>query len=617
MAAFNTVTLGGKPVYDTPHCAPINSFFMHSGASRYGRGYFAMIRKDYDAIATGSGGLHTVMLKMDGVPGPGITLPVVIGGCEPISTQISKDPGNNPGDLVRVCVVDARAKKFNPTTREYNMYAQPFGWDDPNSRPQYFPETIDTGAPWTWEDLIDDLGAPELPANPTWIPGNIVFDKMPLARAVDDVLGRLYLVCGWDWTNSEWTANEPGQFSDENTDLLEEAKSKAFLKGGQGELSIGRTPGNFDVWFRGLNLDDLSDPFATPGTFERNYSVTVNVSTNSTTQPLACGEGIALYQGTAWLNSTDLTAIANDVGKRAYAALNVAPEMYEFAGIWPFEPDGAIRGIQWISEPAPAGARTIVLVNNSRDFYPLDELASVFESWSNSLVVGLGTTAVGMDSGPGVRQIIAQGGGGATKLLIYSVRAYFTGGTGCARYNACIGVGSIVGLDPDSNFHGNLPPDANITFPVMPNAIAVDLYEGGSASSGTAVIIPGTIVLGTMQGADDETPSLKVFYFSSAPSGTCFRVALSQVDGLQGDAVTRATWSYDVRTFDGSIQLLAAATVEEERPFGQLKPATQGECYINNFGTIVLMRAVEPPVTAVCVPAAYPGNPAGPAVFGL
>jgi len=191
-------------------------------------------------------------------------------------------------------------------------------------------------------------------------------------------------------------------------------------------------------------------------------------------------------------------------------------------------------------------------------------------------------------------------------IQLNSPRAVWSTGVGAGRYNGCIGTGPITAVDPNSNF---VPPDAAMTFPSSPNCIAVDVYEGGSSASGTCVITANSIVLGTFIGTDNETsPQLPVYYFSSAPSGTLFKVLLtpnSSTPGTQGTATTAATWAYDLFLFDGAgLQLGVNQQPDAPRPNGQVTQATIGWAYMTQTGTIWLAEAIEPPIVATCTPAA-------------
>src|ERR1019366_3444364 len=68
---LNGITIGGKPVYEAAAGQSSNIFETHTGASRYGRGRFLMVRSDYDALISGlASGSQTVSLVMSSGPAP-------------------------------------------------------------------------------------------------------------------------------------------------------------------------------------------------------------------------------------------------------------------------------------------------------------------------------------------------------------------------------------------------------------------------------------------------------------------------------------------------------------------------------------------------------------------
>lgn len=634
MPILNTVTLGGKPIFDDPGFVGCNYFCSHAGASRYGVGFFVMMRSDFDALIAEIGSSsqsQTFPLIMQSEQGPGLNIQVVVAGAEPQSVVAARVDsfGNHPSDLMRVKVVDQRALMFTPIAKSYNTMSQDgggFSWDAVHNSANCYPSTLISGfETWTWIEIIDDIspnfGDLNFPANtgPTWIPYNLTWDQIPLARLVDAIMSRLYYVVGWDIVNNKWTCNIPGVLSPGNNTIFNNAKP-ANIAGGVGKRNLSRAPSKLLVGFRSFNADNITDPYDTTGGYVRTKTYVENVNPQGVgpEQPLACGSAIAIWSGGAFVNDTQLQAIADDLAPRAFRAMTVPPGQYEFAGIWPFSPDGQIRGIMWVSDSE--GARTVIRINNDRDFIPIDDLRRVMETWSNQLITGIGLSNVTMDAGDAERQVWG-GAGNQSVLQIKSTRAYFNPTTpfyaGAARYNASIGVGGVSVLDPDSNFN---PPDANMTFPATPNAIAVDVYEGGSAAAGTGVITAGSIVLGTKVGTDNETPPLPVFYFSSAPSGALFLVLLSPnaTPGSQGTASTSATWAYDGFLFDGTgLQLFSNQQPAAARPFGQITQATMGWAYITTSGTIQLAEAIEPPITATCTALTASSYSALPAYLGF
>src|SRR4051812_49105948 len=108
---LHTITLGGRPIYDIPGSVATNQFYMHSGASRVGMGWFIMQRSDFDALmaqidTTGEPTQQVFLLVMTCAEeqGGGFTIQVVIAGCEPFSTSTGtpQNQGNQATDFMRV-----------------------------------------------------------------------------------------------------------------------------------------------------------------------------------------------------------------------------------------------------------------------------------------------------------------------------------------------------------------------------------------------------------------------------------------------------------------------------------------------------------------------------------
>lgn len=438
MTVINSITLGSKPCFDDPSFIGCNLFASHCGAGRYGTGFVVMARADFDvlnALANSSGDPRSTFPLVMTCPsdqGPGLNIQVVLAGASPISVSVgnAQNLGNHPTDMVKVKVVDQRKLLFTPIDKRYNMMSQAgtgFSWDSDNEIPVCYPSTLQSpDTPWTWAQIVTDIGngCPVMPAGaPTWVPYNLKWPQAPLARLVDDLMSRLYYVVGWDINANQWTCNVPGTMNAANTALFKQA-TPTNTAGGVSERNLSNAPSKFLVGFTAFNTASSADPYAIAST--KTYLETVNNQSQSPTQPLACGEAIALWDGSAFSNDTDLQAIADDLAPRAYAAMTPPPGEYEFAGIWPFSPDGAIRGVMWISDTE--GARTIIRLNNDRDFKPIDDLRRVMEAWSNQLVTGIGVSNVGMDSGSGNRQIW---GGVSIAPLVAKV---------ISNYSSCYGV---------------------------------------------------------------------------------------------------------------------------------------------------------------------------------
>lgn len=605
---LNSITLGGKPCYDVEEFACCNYFACHTGADRPGVGWFVMARQDYlDLIGNLSpGNPSTFPLVMKSNYGPGLDIQVVIGGAEPLSVVVGTvaKMGNQADDLIRVKVLDARSLLFTPFSGSFNEMSQAsggFAWDSADSVSVCYPASLNSGNPFTWAQIVSAIpGCPSMPAGaPTWTPYNFVFDNIPLARVVGNALSRIYYVVGWSITGQVWTCNIPGSVNATNLAYFNQAKAITVTAGGIAERNLSRAPANFQVTFRAFNADD-PDPYATTGGYSRNYTQTVNVNIGvGPTQPLQCGSAIAIWSGGAWANSTQLNSIAADLAPRAYAHMTPTPSQWEFDGIWPFSPDGGIRGIMWISDNA--GARTIIRLNNDADFNSVEDQRRVMDAKSNTLLTAIGTGNVTMDSGSQERQVWSPSGTTTVTAKIYAPLASFMGGAGAGRYKISVGTGQIAALDPTTNFR---PPDSAMTFPAGFNAIWCNVFEAGSAAAGTCLLTPGTIVQGVRVGSTNDTPPLPVYYGGSMPAGTLFQAKLicTNSSGGNGNATTAASYTYDIWLWDNSVQLAAGVTPETTyiRPNGTRVPATAGACFLDTTGVIRLAQPYETYGTQAC-----------------
>ncbi len=381
---MNTITLGGKTVYDPPiDVGWVNHFTMHSGAARYGVGRFCMLRGDYDAIAND---VVTVQLVMKADQGTGLTLTVVLAGAVPLSTAVGT---STAGDMVEVIVFDQRARQLSAASKAYNVQVDGFPVAGDDNR-RYYPSTLLGGTTaWPWSGVISDmgLGSGQVKGTlPSWTPRNLIFDAVAQNRSLDDVAARLFMICGYDHQNNQVLLYDPGQQATGQAAMLTRAEPTR-IGGRQTARNLNRLPGEYLVNFRAYSPTS-PDPYAA-----RAYtsSQSNDVGDGSYTQPLPVGEYVAAVAGDgSFPESSTLDSVAADMASRALAMQRLIPDEREFAGIWPFQPDGQVRGIRWISDRR--GARTIVRMNNDQDFSPLDETRRAVEAVTNHLVAGLGSS---------------------------------------------------------------------------------------------------------------------------------------------------------------------------------------------------------------------------------
>src|SRR6185312_2828395 len=538
--SLNTVTIGDLPVYDPPeNVVGVNRFVMRTGASRCGRGVFLMIRKDYEKLVTDTakaGGATT--LKMSGDPGPGLTLQVILAGAEPVSTTVGTS--NRDTDLMKVTVYDLRAKNFLPINKFYNVMQDGFPFDGSN-KPVCYQSTLkasDPGPgfePWSWSGLLADAGifaasGDTMPGDlPSWSPYNLVWDNVPLCLILDDIAAQLFYVVGFDhqqaaiadaqtlfppYLSARGTEQQSTGYA-ANFDLINQIEPKgALLKGSiagdpaSAERNYNRLPGKINVVFRGTGD---SDPYST----HRSYTSTVKTGFGSSDYSIVLNVGtqFAFWNGSSWANQSALDTVAADLAARAAIFISQGFGQAEYAGIWPFRPDGRIRQVEWVSYPKghpQEGARTIIKSDNAKDWLPTDSLNDPINLTTNQEVIGLGGSASSIgsngtkyiwDRNPPVRLVIAANWsepGVYTANPLTPVQIFSAGGT------TAITLADI----------GTAAPQT---------VLAVNTYELNKDPTDVSQwdLVAGQVFVGTYLCHDDETPSKAVYTIEGLDAGSC------------------------------------------------------------------------------------------------
>lgn len=492
---FNEATLGGKPIYNPPPGVACNVMYSHTGAARYGVGYFVMMRADIAALVSeiSVGNPSQIFeLKLTSPQGPGLTIQVVIAGYEPLSTTIGAANvlGQQDTDMMRVKVLDQRCLNFTSVSKAYNVMSAPFAWDTDNSRPFFYPQTLNGSDPWTLAEIVGDINlCPATPAGaPTWVPHNLIWDAVQLPQLIDDLMARLYYVVGWDITES-YTCDVPGTMNAANTALFNQAMGTVTNAGGYATRNLSRSPSAFDVGIRAYNADSPGNPYDDTGGYVRTFvsNQVVNADTVGITQPLAFGETVAIWTNGDWANESELTAYCADIAPRAYLAMTCEQSQWEFIGLWPFSPDGAIRGVKWTSDGS--GAKTVIRLNNDRDFNPISDMARVMETWQNQLLTPLGASNVGMDSGSGSRQTWAIIAGPQLATIEMSSGANATTPTGNATYKYDVfdylnenQVASDIAPDPDWRPMGILTGPGSLGYYIVKGGVVALLNTNERAN---------------------------------------------------------------------------------------------------------------------------------------
>lgn len=439
---MNKITLGGKVVYDPPSNVPptFNQFTIFTGASRYGFGEFILKKSDYDAMIAGASSdkIYDLVMSCDAPPnasgsggsggvgsgacaaaladaGRKITIKVVVGGARIISDPVTASSGSSAERIVGVSVFDLRCRFNTPITAAYNVQKQGPLYD--GSTPKFYESTLNGSSEWTWTAMLTDLefSAVSSFANlPTWKPRNYIFNGIPIGRVYDEVAADLFYVLGYKWcaqtsdAGAAISAYQPNQMDGQNATLLIQA-AKSRIGGDLSFRPDERFPSAYRVTFPRITTDDDTvDPYTNP-TYEK--TITVNSLGKNGTEPLHCGRYAAAQVSGALVNQSELDAVAADLAPRAYAALASQFGEREYAGLWPFVPDGYIRGVKWINDRN--GARTFIRLNNERDFSPLVDMWRANQQAANQMVIGMGSARVATTPS-GARTLFTRGGSGGS-----------------------------------------------------------------------------------------------------------------------------------------------------------------------------------------------------------
>ena len=431
---MNTITLGGKTVYDVPRDAlGTNYFLMHTGAARYGFGQFCLSRTDYDALATATAadGFTTLIMQSGDDSAQSLTLPVVLAGARPMQTGLGEDTSL---DMVWATVFDKRCKLRSTVRGAFNCQKEGFPLNGSDA-PIFYTSTLNGSSEWTWTNALEaaplEMVAAQFSGSilPTsWKPRNLIFDQIPKANAIDQVAGMLYAVVGFDWTTGKVILYPPDTMTTANGTVKTAAEVNKIAGRATVRHSM-RYAGVYKATFRSVNLD-ADDPF-TNRAYEK--STTVAGGDSGVTQPLFIGEYVAIRRSSAWVNQAELDIVAADMASRASLSQRASLDERKYAGIWPFKPDGAIRGILW--ESGRKGATTTIRLNDDRDWSPMDDTKRAIEAVSNSLVIGLGATGTAVGQG-GQRYVWGAGATlptGEYQYMSYQMVSQNAGGWDFAR----------------------------------------------------------------------------------------------------------------------------------------------------------------------------------------
>ncbi len=149
-------------------------------------------------------------------------------------------------------------------------------------------------------------------------------------------------------------------------------------------------------------------------------------------------------------------------------------------------------------------------------------------------------------------------------------------------------------------------PSANLAMPEgladsgNTNALVLNLLE--SAPNGTHLLALNSFHIGLLAGYTAESTPRAVLLIAAAGAGL-FPVQIEKDGGADGTPTAPATWTYTVRTLDGSQTLGTLVSVGRPRPNGSRIVQTASPAYGTAFyssGSLLLWDAGEIAATTAC-----------------
>ena len=390
-----TIVLSGDtviPICENAELLCPNSFEMRvGGLPSFGR--FLITRDNWNTIA--ANGKVAASLKMTGSLSDGtetsITIPVQIGGVVPLSKALL----NAPSDILQIVLYDNRYLNLTnilaTDSSAWNCYS-PANTGQTVATNRFYASTINGTATYTWTDIFTAVGLHYLPGTiPTWTPENVLFDNLNVARAADVLARRLCYMIGW--YDNLYLLYAPGTSNPDNQKLfaqLATATSTAYKVTGGSSLNRLplRAPGTLHLRCAVYDSDNTSDPYKNVW-YEKTYTVTGGDPRQDVTVTIP--EMFVAYTSGAFANTTNADAAMADISARIIANLTAPMFEYEFAGLWPFSPDGYFRSVRWINDHQ--GPRTVVRINQDQNNDCLGPDMQYPEQQRAASVFGLGMTA--------------------------------------------------------------------------------------------------------------------------------------------------------------------------------------------------------------------------------
>ena len=178
----------------------------------------------------------------------------------------------------------------------------------------------------------------------------------------------------------------------------------------------------------------------------------------------------------------------------------------------------------------------------------------------------------------------------AARMAVVKLTAYEAGG---GKYGEHIFTGNSTAL-ADSNL--NLPE--GLADSGNNNTLVLNIAESGSA--GSHLLPLNSFHIGLRVGRTSESANRTIVLIQAA-AAPVFAVNVTRDGGSDGSQTTAASWTYTVKTIDGSVTLGTGVAVARPRPNGSMLTGSGfGLAFFDAVGTLRLWDAGETPATTAC-----------------
>ncbi len=178
----------------------------------------------------------------------------------------------------------------------------------------------------------------------------------------------------------------------------------------------------------------------------------------------------------------------------------------------------------------------------------------------------------------------------AARTAVVKITSYETGG---GKYAGHIFTGNSTAIaDTNLNMPEGLADSGNN------NALVLNLGENGAA--GTHLLPLNSFHIGRRIGRTGE-PANRAIVLIQAAAAQIFAVSVTRDGGSDGSQTTAASWTYTVKTVDGSVVLGTGVAAARPRPNGSMIAGGGfGLAFFDSAGTLRLWDAGEVPATTAC-----------------